>query len=467
MKSLAPGALLGGALALFAAGPAPAQSAPEPVALTGATIVDGTMRPPRPDGVIVVRDGHIACVGSRADCPVLPGMRTVDLSGRWIMPGLVDTHVHFSQTGWVDGRPDALDLRERYPYEKTVAWLHDNRESLYRSYLCCGVTSVFDVGGYPWTWDLQAETAASTEAPRVRAAGPLLSTRDFWLNLPGQQQFIFTSDEERVRSAVRSHAAWGAAAVKIWYILGPGADRDRLSPLVHAIGDEARKAGVPLIVHATGLWQAKDAVRAGAHLLVHSVQDELVDDEFLDLARRQGTFYNPTLVVRDGYLQVSARSFQEGPQPLECVDPTTLEKVRSTDAVPASDGPPSLSALRERTAEGRRTMAENLLRVHRAGIPVVMGTDAGNPLTLHGASVYIEMEAMQEAGLTPLEVLVAATRNGARAANIEDTGTLEPGMVADLVVLTADPLTDIGNVRTVTHVMRRGRLRARSDLRYR
>jgi imidazolonepropionase-like amidohydrolase len=108
----------------------------------------------------------------------------------------------------------------------------------------------------------------------------------------------------------------------------------------------------------------------------------------------------------------------------------------------------------------------NLTRVHDAGIPVVLGTDAGNPLTLHGASVFMELEAMQAAGLSPLEVLVAATRNGARAMGLEQTGTVTAGSVADLVVLDADPLADIANVRRIALVVRRGKLHPRAELEF-
>src|SRR5436309_3157826 len=194
---------------------------PPPMALVGGTLVDGTGAAPLANAVVVMRGGRIACAGSRAACPVPADADTVSAAGKWIIPGLIDAHVHFSQTGWVDGRPDALDLRDRYPYEQVEAELHATPERFYRSYLCSGVTAVFDVGGYPWTLELQERTARSTTAPRVVAAGPLLSTIDFWLNLPDQRQFIYMSDETTVRAAVRAHKAWGAAAVKVWYIMPP------------------------------------------------------------------------------------------------------------------------------------------------------------------------------------------------------------------------------------------------------
>lgn len=441
-------------------------AAPPPVALVGATLVDGLGGAPLGDAVVVMRDGRIACAGARAACPVPRDAHVVRASGKWIIPGLVDTHVHFSQTGWVDGRPDALDLRTQRPYEQVVSELAHRPERFFRSYLCSGVTSVFDVGGYPWTWDLEERTATSTTAPRVRAAGPLLSTIDHWLNLPAERQFIPLGDEAAVRAAVRAHRARGTAAIKVWYIMSPGVDTARVSPLVHAAGDEARKAGLPLIVHATGLWEAKDAARAGATLLVHSVATDAVDVELLRLMRERGTAYTPTLRVFDGYNQVAARRFARERQPLECVDPETRARALATDTV-ALERRLSEPQLRARLASDETRyalMLANLKGVHDAGITVVMGTDAGNPLTLHGASVFMELEAMQQAGLTPMAVLVAATRNGARAMGLDSTGTITQGSVADLVVLDADPVTDITNVRRIALIVRRGEIYTRREL---
>src|SRR5690349_8595183 len=442
-------------VAVTTAFPTP-DAAPPPLALVGATLVDGTGAAAVRDAVVVMRDGRIACAGPRSRCAIPDDADTVRANGKWITPGLIDTHVHFSQTGWVDGRPDALDLRDSYPYEQVEADLEAQPERFFRSYLCSGVTSVFDVGGYPWTLALQERTARSTTAPRVVAAGSLLSTIDFWLNLPDQRQFIYMADEATVRQAVQAHKAWGAAAIKVWYIMPPQPpDTARMSALMHAAGDEARKVGLPLIVHATGLWEAKDAVRAGARVLVHSVWSAPVDDEFLTLARSQGTIYAPTLMVPDGYRQVAARRFARDRQPLACVDPATRVKALSTDTV-ALARRPSDSALAERTARTARSFAQaqaNLKRVHDAGIPIALGTDAGNPLTLHGASVFIELEAMQASGLAPRDVLLAATATAARALGIDSTGTVTPGSVADLVVLDADPLVDIRNVREIALVV--------------
>jgi imidazolonepropionase-like amidohydrolase len=125
-----------------------------------------------------------------------------------------------------------------------------------------------------------------------------------------------------------------------------------------------------------------------------------------------------------------------------------------------------VAARTTRTARSLAQAQENLKRVRDAGIPIALGTDAGNPLTLHGASVFMELEAMQASGLTPRDVLVAATANAARALGLDSTGTIAPGNVADLLVVDADPLVDIRNVREIALVVRRGEIYTRHELEY-
>ena len=468
---------LGSALLLLA-GFAPAFAAPpEALARAGGTLVDGTGAEPVPDAVVVVRDGRIACAGSAPECPVPDDARTLDVTGGWITPGLVDAHVHFSQTGWADGRPDSLDVRERHPYAGVVERLADRPDRFFRSYLCSGVTSVFDVGGYPWTVDLAERSRDRGDAPRMAATGPLLSTLDFWLNLPAERQFLYLGEPEDAREAVGYLAARDADAVKVWFI--PTQDRafDELEAVVRAAGDAAREAGLPLAVHATGLREAKAALAAGARVLVHGVSDRPVDPEFLESARANGTVYVPTLTVSRGYLRMYRAALAgrapEVEDPNGCVDPVTRARVAETaelTGLAGSEGldPEGIEAMERRITRQEEVSAENLRTVHEAGVPVALGTDAGNPLTLPGASVHAELEAMAAAGLPPAEVLVAATRGGARAMGADDeTGTVEPGKVADLLVLGADPTADLAAFRELRWVVRAGRLHRPDELSYR
>ena len=444
------------ALLLAAVTPVPAQSVR---AITGATLLDGTGAPPVPDAVLVTRGGRIVCAGPRRKCAIPPGAARTDARGAWLIPGLIDAHVHFSQTGWFDGRPDAADLRDRYPYAGVVAGLEADPERFFRSYVCSGITSVFDVGGYPWTWALRARAAREPRAPRVAAAGPLLATVDFWLNLPGERQFIYMADDSVVREAVRAHAAFKTDGVKIWYILPPEPpDTARAQRLVRVAAEEAHRLGLRVLVHATGLWEAKDAIRAGADVLVHSVGDKPVDDEFLELARSHRVVYITTVTVGEGYVAAGQGIVDGRLYPLACADSASRALVGS--------GPVHLSRGKEWWADTavsgsidrERAIAQaNALRVQQAGITLAAGTDAGNPGTLHGPSLYRELALLSEAGLSPMEVLVAATRNGARAMGREaELGTLEPGKAADFVVLGADPLADVRNYQRVRWVMKGG-----------
>jgi hypothetical protein len=376
--------------------------------------------------------------------------------------------VHYSQTGWADGRPDAMDVRARMPYDSIVSVLEAHPERFFRSYLCAGVTATFDVGGYPWTWPLRARAEASNAAPHVAAAGPLLSTLDHWVNVPAARQFVFMGSDSATLAGARMMVHNGSDAIKVWYLTEPPSpDTAQYQARLRLAAGVAAQAHIPLIVHATGLWQAKDALRAGARLLVHSVDDLPVDDEFIALARQAGATYTPTLTVTDGYVMLLGHHFDAAGVPLACVDPDTRHKVALTDSLPGALPEARMAAFRQRVAAQRQVMYANLRRVRDAGIPIAMGTDAGNPLTLHGVSVYREMEAMAEAGMTPMEVLVASTRTAARAMGRQDIGTLEPGKLADLVVLDADPLASVANLRRVRLVVRGGEIWTREELEYR
>lgn len=457
-------------IAVTGAMDAPPGTPPPPRAIAGATLIDGRGGAPVPNANVIVRGGRIDCAGTAAQCPMPEGVEVTDARGMWVTPGLVDAHVHFGQTGWADGRPDAFDVRSLYPYEKVQTGLRDNPERFARSYICSGVTAVFDVGGYPWSLELGERFENDTRAPHVVAAGPLLSTLDFWLNLPGERQFIHLSSEESARNAVRYLASRNAKAVKVWNIVTPDLTVEATSPFVAAAGDEARKHSLPLIVHATGLAEAKASLRAGADVFVHSVDDAALDEEFFELARKNGTIVIPTLTVFAGYLRLSRSIVERKPPTIDdpngCMDTETVAKLAQTSTLDASlaskEGLAQSEAWLERVE--KRTAA-NLMLLVSAGIPIATGTDAGNPLTLHGPAIYREMEAMQSAGMTPLQVITASTVNAARAMRLDERiGSLEAGKEADLLLVMADPTANVSNFRKLHSVMRGGEMRAVEEL---
>jgi hypothetical protein len=215
--------------------------------------------------------------------------------------------------------------------------------------------------------------------------------------------------------------------------------------------------------------RTKAALKAGARLLVHSVSDMPVDEEFLSLAKANGTIYCPTLTVLAGYWRMNKAALTQTPplvdDPNGCVDAATRAKVADSAKAGTAGRAERVALLEKRIADNDRYGYANLKRVFDAGIPIAMSTDAGNPLTLHGPSVYAEMEAMQAAGLTAMQVLVASTRGGARAMGRDNEfGTLEKGKEADAIVVAADPTADIKSLRQLKWVARGGVVRSVEEL---
>jgi imidazolonepropionase-like amidohydrolase len=226
-------------------------------------------------------------------------------------------------------------------------------------------------------------------------------------------------------------------------------------------GEEARRVGLPLIVHATQLARAKEALTAGARVLVHNVDDVPVDSEFIALAKKNDAIVIPTLVVVTGYDDVFRGRSPAARYPLDCVDKVTRTHLETP--LPDSMRPPA--ARLDRLASIPVRSAHNLALLVAGGVRVAMGTDAGNPGTAPGPSIYAEMEAMQAAGMSAAAVFASATIGGARAMGRErELGSLEANKLGDAVVFDADPTADIANARRVRLVVRGGALHTRAEL---
>ena len=432
----------------------------EGLAIVGATVVDGAAAP-IPDAVVLIDGDRIQAVGSRAQVALPKGITIVDGRGKWVAPGLVDAHVHFFQSGGAYTRPDAVDLRKVRPYEREIALLKAALPRTFARYLLCGVTSVVDVGGPFWNFEVRDAAARTALAPRVAVAGPLISTVDRPQLDIGDPPIIKTATPDEARALVRRELERKPDLMKVWFVFRPGDDLAAGKALVAATVDEARKGGVRTAVHATELETARAAVEAGADVLVHSVFDKPVDDAFVDLLKRRGVIYIPTLFVRTGYALVLTGSFSPTPAERRWADPDVLATFDEVKSRPELASRPR----RAPDPESERVTAQNLKRLSDAGVTIAAGTDAGNIGTLHGPSIFRELRLMADAGLTTRQVLASATAGGARVMGREkDLGAVAPGKLADLLILDRDPLVDVANLEAIHRVVKGGRVYTPEEL---
>jgi imidazolonepropionase-like amidohydrolase len=438
----------------------PKGSGPPTLVLVGATLIDGTGTPAVPDSIVIIEGDRIAAAGPRAQVGVPKDARIINAKDKWLIPGLVDAHVHFFQSGGLYTRPDIIDLRDRVPYEQERRGIRNALPQTFRRYLCSGVTSVVDVGGPMLNFQMRSQAAQAEAAPRVAVAGPLISTvsRDQF----GDDPPILRADTpEDARTFVRRQLARNPDLIKIWFIRRPDQTLEEAAAIARTTIEEAHAGGVRVAVHATELDTAKTSVRAGADILVHSVTDQPVDDEFIQLLKENDVVYTTTLVVFEGYQKVFTQQVHLTDIDRGCGDPAIVATWDDLADLPQEQRPGRPA----RFDRGAEMMRANLRRLQEAGVTIAAGTDAGNIGTLHGPALHREFELMAESGLTPMQILVAATRNAARVFSPNPPfGTIVPGKLADLVLLDADPLADIRNARRIRTVIKGGRVFDHTDL---
>ncbi len=430
--------------------------------ITGATVIHPSKQGAdvvEPYSTIVLSGDHIQLAGAGITLELPQGATIIDGRGKWVIPGLIDSHVHFFQSGNLYTRPDAADFNAVVPYADEVARNKARLDATFKVWLASGVTSVVDIGGPFWNFDMRDRAAASPAAPRVAVAGPLLSMIDLPQVDLGDPPIIKITSVDEARALVARELERNPDFIKVWFIHQKGDDLAAQEAIVKAAGDAAHAAGKRLAVHATELVVAKAALRAGADYLVHGVFDAPVDEEFIALAKKNRALLCPTLFVVDGYGLALSNTWKATDIEAARADPQILAAMDDLNEIPADKRPPGVAALmaKPRRLQSSAIAMKDLRRLVDAGVEIVMGTDAGNIGTVHGPSIHREMRMMVESGLTPLEVLRSATVGGARAMGLEArAGEVEAGRLADLVILDADPLADIGNLEKVHRTIKGG-----------
>jgi len=369
----------------------------------GARVIVGDGRAPIENASLVVNGSRFAQVGRAADVRVPAGAMRVNLAGKTVMPAIIDTHTHLSQTR--EGLVNDLRRRAYFGVGAAMSLGQDTTEVSYqvRAETMPGLARFFTAGR------------------GITAPEPGRTTAPYWVTTTAE-----------ARKAVQEDAAKKVDIIKIWVDDRMGAVK-KLSPeLYTAVIDEAHKSGLRVIAHIYTLDDAKATLRAGLDAFAHGVRDKDLDDEFITLVKQhRDLVLGPNMpdrgVVADiAWLRPS----------LPAADFETLQK-GNTDRKDVHDF---------WSIQGR-----NLAKMNAAGARIVVGTDGNTPYAPH-----VEMEDMVAAGMTPMQVIVAATRNGAQFLKITDAGTIEANKSADFLVLDANPVDNITNTRKISSVYLRG-----------
>jgi len=377
-------------------------------AMVGATIVDGTGRPPIANGVVIVRDGRIVDVGARDEVKVPADVPTVDVAGKTVIPGLWDMHTHVTQIEWAP------------------------------VYLAAGVTTVRDMGN-----EFAFITALRDSIESRRSLGPRLLLAGL-VDGGGPNAFgtVYAATPDEAKQVVARYHDAGFQQIKIYSLVTP--------PIVEALSAEAHRLGMTVTGHVPNGMTIEEAVGRGfdqiAHLPIRGEADADDVRRTIRFLHEHKTVVDPTQSWNE-LLGHAAGTPIAAFQPGVARIPPPLNRVFSNAGAAGIDAPTA------------RTRLERGLRIvkalHDAGVPIVAGTDEGIP----GHSVHREIELYVEAGLAPMEALQAATIVPARAMKLDaDTGTIERGKRADLLVLNANPLDSIRNIRSVRWTIRDGRV---------
>ena len=437
----------------------------EKIALVNGTIINPDKSQIVQNATIIIDGDKIAAAGDAKTISTPKDARLIDCKGKFILPGYIDTHVHFFQSGDLYTRPDVVDLTKVRPYADEVAWIKRNLPDTFERYLRSGITSVVDVGGPFWNFEVRKIANATPKAPRVAVAGPLISSVSREKLDLGDPPIVKIDSPEQAREFVRKLASQNPDLVKIWYIVDKDHPVDSFRPIVRATVEESHAHKLRVAVHATELETARAAVEEGADVLVHSVIDKPVDDAFVKLLQDRHTILCPTLVVFERYGRTFANKPNltpeekawGNPEVIGTLDVTKIPQDKLPDRIKTALANPN-EAL-DRIKKVYDVALKNLKTLEDAGVTIAAGTDAGNIGTIHGPAIFREFQLMKEAGLTPMQILQCATANAAKLFGGE-TGThigkIDNGYFADLVIVKSNPLDDIARASDIDSVMKNG-----------
>ena len=449
--ALAAAVACAGASVAGCAGDSPESAAPASSAVVydGATLIDGTGLPATEAARLVVDQGAVIAVGPQAEIEMPSGATVVDLSGKTVMPALVNLHGH---VGFQRGLTyDAAN----YTRENIVD--HLDRYAYY------GVGVIVSLGTDAddvWSEIRRDQEAGNLGGARLFTAGRGLARPNAGPGAAALRTSAYgVTSEEDGRRYVQELAGQGVAFVKIW-VDDRGGSVEKLEPaLYRAIIDEAHQHGLDVIAHVFYHDDAEELVAAGVDGFAHLVRDREMDDALVAAIVEHDVFIMPNIGISERGRHSSPPPWLGAPILAETVAADVLARAADSFSRRAADAA-------ERAARSYEQMERSLARLHAAGASLVLGSDSGVQDHFYGFSAHRELELMVAAGLSPMDAIVTATSRSADRLGLDDSGRLAPGSRADFIVLDASPMDDVTNTRRIADVylggtaVDRGALRA-------
>lgn len=435
--------LLSGVLLSLAA-PAAAQG--EAVALRHARVIDGNGGAPLENATVLIEDGRIAAVGADAAVQLPKQVRSIDLAGKSVLPGLISDHSHLGQTDGASAGPQN--------------YTRINIERQLRQFQRYGVTTVTSLGlNGPLFQTVRAEAHAGI------GAGADAFGADRGIGVPqgappmnvGPDQLYRPATAEEARAAVREMAARKPDLVKIWVDDFHHTLAYKMKPEIYAAAiDEAHRHGLRVAAHVYYLDDAKKLVAAGADILAHGVRDVPVDDALIAAMQAKGTWYVSTLDLDEAfYVYAEQPAWTQAPFFRAALQPALAAQFDDAAWRAKALADPDKVAVDKASLQ---TNLDNLKRMYDAGVKIGFGTDSGaTPLRLPGFAEHRELQLMVQAGLTPLQAIGLATRNAAQLLGLQDRGVIAAGKRADLLVVDGDPSRRIDDLNRIEAVWQQGR----------
>jgi len=425
-------------------------------------LLDVETRTLRPSTAVVITGNRVTAIDDFANLATSAEDRIIEAAGKFLIPGLIDAHIHFFQSGGLYTRPDAVDLRRVRPYTEEIQFAKDNAADYLQRYLRLGITTVMDVGGPMWNFTVRDSIATGMLSPDVLVTGPLFSIVARPQMDEGDPPIVKVTNREEIDALFEQMLPYQPDFMKIWYIASRQYPPQETYPLVEYIGQLCDEHNLRLAVHATQLETAQLAVKAGADILVHSVDNATIPEDFArELAEKQVT-YIPTLTVSNGYFRAFTGQLNHTDQDLAYANPHAYNTLMDLERIPEAQWPNRLKAIYNsgmppNSGTTDSLMAHNLRLLAKLNANIATGTDAGNIGTMHASSYMPELLAMQAAGLSNWDLLVYSTLNPAKGFGKGDQlGSIKTGKQADMVLLSQNPLLDINHLEDIELVIKAG-----------